>query len=470
MNLAEPDFPMAFSQSDALRETQMINGDLPASGSEAAATLASGNSEDRRTARTKAARRSAGLFGSLLVVLVVVIGTFTAYRQASEWVDHTHQVLSVVDQILSNLMEAESGQRGYLLTHEDSYLQPYLEGKSRISALLEQARNLTADNPTQQDNLHILRTLADAKLDELAVTLRQAAGDPDQAVRVVMEGTGERLMTQIQTVIANMRGQEEDLLLVRGSRAKLLEILMVVFTIALGVGAFWSVRSTVRRLNDDYEAERLEGAALADALRRNAMLLDEVNHRVKNSLQIVSNLLRTQALKNTNALVREQLLDSSGRVEAIAEVHRRLYGTDTYDTVELTELLKDITEIATPLTGTTPHTIIAIMPEPISLPVRDAIPVALVVNELLTNTFKHAFPDGRTGTIRLEVEHLADQLQIAVEDDGIGYPEAAEAMETGGFGRSMVRLLVEQVKGALEVHHKNPGTRFTLRLPYAEKA
>jgi hypothetical protein len=69
VNLAEPDFPMAFSQSDALRETQMINGDLSASGSEAAAMFASGNSEDRRTARTKAAHRSAGLFGSLLVVL-----------------------------------------------------------------------------------------------------------------------------------------------------------------------------------------------------------------------------------------------------------------------------------------------------------------------------------------------------------------------------------------------------------------
>ena len=277
-------------------------------------------------------------------------------------------------------------------------------------------------------------------------------------------------MSQIRTLIAGMKAEEDDLLLVRANRAKLLEILLTTFALAFGAASFWSVRSTFHRLNHDYEAERVEGEALTQALHRNAMLLDEVNHRVKNSLQVVSNLLRTQALNNTNAIVREQLLESSSRVETIAEVHRRLYGTDTYDTVEITDLLRDIAEIAVPLTNTTDHTVNWIMPEPISLPVRDAIPVALIVNELLTNSFKHAFPNGRTGTIRLEVEHLADELHIAVDDDGIGLPEGAEAKEKSSFGLGMVRLLAGQLNGTLEVHRKNPGSRFTLRFPCTQQA
>jgi len=266
---------MTFSRPDSSRETQVIDKNPPSTGQGGSLLSVLGNSEHRRKAREKAAGKSAMLFTGLFLILIAMIGIFTAYQKASEWVDHTYQVLNVVERLSSSLTEAESAQRGYLLTREDSYLKPYLDGKGRVEPLLEQARLLTADNPTQQDNLRILHDLANAKLDELALTMKQAdSGTPDQVFEIVQEGTGQRLMAQIRTMINSMSALEEDLLLMRESRERLLGFLMVAFTIAFAVGAFWSVQSTFRRLNSDYESERMEGAALSDALRRNAMLLD----------------------------------------------------------------------------------------------------------------------------------------------------------------------------------------------------
>lgn len=430
---------------------------------------AAGESRRRRNARVQAARRSTLLFAGLFAGLLVLAGGGMAYHRAALWVDHTHRVLTLVERVLTSLTEAETGQRGYLLTHDRRYLQPYDESRTRTRDLLDRTQALTADNPAQQENVRSLRELAEAKLDELALTLDQAGeAGPERALATVREGSGERLMTAIRERIAVMRAEEDRLLEGRSRQADRLWMLIVGYAAAFAAAAAWTARSSFRRLEDDYRAEMAEGEALAAALRRNSALLDEVNHRVKNSLQVVSNLLRTQALKHPDATVRAQLLDGSGRVDAIAEVHRRLYGTDLYDTVEITDLLRSIAESAAPFTATAEHAFHLTAPDPVPLPVQDAIPVALIVNELLTNSHKHAFPDGRTGTIRLDVEADGRELRIAAADDGIGLPEGTELREGGGFGLGLVRLLVAQLKGTLAIQRTDPGTRFVLRIPHTQ--
>jgi two-component sensor histidine kinase len=419
----------------------------------------------RRQARARAASLSAVLFGGLFGGFLLLAVVFIEYRRAIDWVDHTHKVISTVEDLQSNLSDAESSQRGYLLTQDRDHLASYEEGVARSRALLDRFGSLTVDNPAQQDKVKALRALTADRLNRMAEVLRQVEdAGIGRALDMAREGTGANLMAEIRRMTAAMRA-EEDMLLARRSRhATILELLMIAYGLLFVTVTGWLGYTTVRRLERDYQAERAEGQALAAALQENRILLDEVNHRVKNSLQIVANLLRTQALRHRSQEVREELLDSSSRVLAIAEVHRRLYGEGAvYDTVELSDLIRSIAENAVP-SGTDEPAMSVAVGTPLPAPVDTAVPVALIVNELLTNSYKHAFPGGRTGTVRLDMEVEGDEVRIDVADDGIGLPEEV-AISGGGFGLNTVRNLTRQIRGRLEIERLTPGTRFLLTFP-----
>ena len=423
----------------------------------------------RRKVRARAARVSAVLFGGLFVGFLLLVVVFIEYRRAIDWVDHTHNVISTVEDLQSNLSDAESSQRGYLLSQDRAHLASYQEGVERSRALVDRLGSLTVDNPVQQEKVKALRTLTADRLGRMAEVLRQVEdAGIGPALAMVRDGTGAGMMAEIRRLTATMRA-EEDMLLARRSRhATILELLMIAYGLLFVTVTGWLGYTTVRRLERDYQAERAEGQALAVALQENRILLDEVNHRVKNSLQIVANLLRTQALRHRSGEVRQELLDSSSRVLAIAEVHRRLYGEGAvYDTVELSDLIRSIAENAIPSSGAgggEPAMSVAVG-TPLPAPVDTAVPVALIVNELLTNSYKHAFPDGRTGTVRLDMEVEGNEVRIDVADDGIGLPDEVASSGGGGFGLNTVRNLTRQIRGRLEIERLTPGTRFLLTFP-----
>lgn len=427
----------------------------------------------RRKVRARAARVSAVLFGGLFVGFLLLVGVFIEYRRAIDWVDHTHMVISTVEDLQSNLSDAESSQRGFLLSQDRDHLASYEEGVESSRALLDRLGSLTVDNPAQQDKVKALRALTADRLARMAEVLRQVEdGGIERALEMAREGTGASLMAEIRRMTATMRAEEDQLLARRSRHATILELLMIAYGLLFVTVTGWLGYTTVRRLERDYRAERAEGQALAVALQENRILLDEVNHRVKNSLQIVANLLRTQALRHRSQEVRQELLDSSSRVLAIAEVHRRLYGEGAvYDTVELSDLIRSIAENAVPSNsdggadgGGEPAMSVAVG-TPLPAPVHTAVPVALIVNELLTNSYKHAFPDGRTGTVRLDMEVDGDEVRIDVADDGIGLPEGVASSSGGGFGLNTVRNLTRQIRGRLEIERLTPGTRFLLTFP-----
>lgn len=421
----------------------------------------------RRTVRARAARISALLLAGLFVGFLLLVVVFIEYRRAIDWIDHTHEVISAVGELQSTLSDTESGQRGYLLLPDPVHLAAYEEGRERSRRLLDSIGSLTADNPVQQDKLKALRSLTADRLDQIAEVLRQATKEGlEQALATIREGKGATTMAAIRRLTANMRA-EEDLLLARRSRhATILELLMIAYGGIFVTVTAWLCFSTVRRLERDYQAERAEGEALAATLQENRVLLDEVNHRVKNSLQIVANLLRTQAMRHRSEEVRQELLDSSSRVLAIAEVHRRLYGEGAvYDTVELTDLIRSIAENAVPPTGGAEPAMTLATGTLLSAPVDTAVPVALIVNELLTNSYKHAFPDGRRGRVTVDMAVAGNEVRIDVADDGIGLPEEVAGNSGGGFGLNTARNLTRQLRGRLEIERLTPGTRFLLTFP-----
>src|SRR6267378_4550507 len=138
------------------------------------------------------------------------------FAEASEWRKHTYEVLRNLGETVAWLVDAETGQRGYLLTGDDAYLEPYRAAITNIDQNIGKLKNLTSDNPNQQKRIQVLEPLVARKLAELqrTIELRKNKG-PTAANRVVLEGSGKQAMDQIRAVVAEMTNEEEDLLRLR---------------------------------------------------------------------------------------------------------------------------------------------------------------------------------------------------------------------------------------------------------------
>jgi PAS domain S-box-containing protein len=165
------------------------------------------------------------LTGFVIATAILVFVGWQSYRntarfaEASEWRKHTYDVLRNLDETVSRLVDAETGQRGYLLTGEEAYIGPYRAAIKNIDQTIGNLKNLTSDNPNQQKRIQILEPLVEQKLAELqrTIDLRKNEGLA-AANRVVLEGSGKRWMDQIRAVVAEMTNEEEDLLKLRTQR------------------------------------------------------------------------------------------------------------------------------------------------------------------------------------------------------------------------------------------------------------
>jgi methyl-accepting chemotaxis protein len=170
-------------------------------------------------------RKLVAAFG--IATLTVAVTAFVSYRNASRviendaWVTHTHQVRTELADLLSELKDTETGQRGFIITGEETYLAPYQSGLGAIAGTLADVRRLTADNPDQQRRLSAVAPLIDAKLAELKQTidLRRAQGF-DAAVKVVLNNTGKTFMDQIRALVSEADLEEQNLLKQRSDEAR----------------------------------------------------------------------------------------------------------------------------------------------------------------------------------------------------------------------------------------------------------
>jgi len=208
---------------------------------------------------TKTVGRKISLGYVLAVVLTVTIGaisysSITSLNQTAEWVDHTHVVLAELERITSGLKDAETGQRGFLITNLENYLEPYNSAGSAVANAVAEVRDLTSDNPVQQGRLDDLEPLIQAKFDELLETieLRRDAGF-DAALAVVLTDKGKAVMDNIRALIGEMSSEEADLLVIRDADAKatsaraIFTILLITGLSMLFLGAigFFTVRGIV---------------------------------------------------------------------------------------------------------------------------------------------------------------------------------------------------------------------------------
>jgi two-component sensor histidine kinase len=196
-------------------------------------------------------------------------------------------------------------------------------------------------------------------------------------------------------------------------------------------------------------------------------LAKEVNHRINNSLQIVSSMLHLQTTATQNPEVQHALRDASSRIAAVARAHQRLYSSEKIDTVDLGAYLGDI---CNDLGKAMPRCRIHFSATPdINCATDTAIPVALLVNELITNSAKYAYPDS-TCEVWVEVSRSDGGIAISVRDQGIGLPADFDIKSGKRLGMRLVTALSSQVKADLQIRRHTPGTEFLLRIPDARPA
>ena len=205
--------------------------------------------------------------------------------------------------------------------------------------------------------------------------------------------------------------------------------------------------------------DRLEKLAAQQAL-----LLREVNHRIANSLQLISSLIELQARKVADADAREALKRAAERVEAVTLVHRRLYTSNDVEFVAMDQYLEGlIDELRRAVSGEEERSgRITLAAEPIRVETDKAVSIGLIVNELVTNALKYAYP-GRQGDIRVGFARKAEFVQLTVEDDGVGYVDGAPP-KGSGLGGVIVNAMARTVKATVEIDPTHKGTRVVLSL------
>lgn len=197
------------------------------------------------------------------------------------------------------------------------------------------------------------------------------------------------------------------------------------------------------------------------ALEEKEVLFKEIHHRVKNNLQIIASLLSLQArqLADGGALLQE----SRNRIRVMALVHEMLYRSETPARIDFRDYLVSLTEhLMSSYGGRTRRIRLASELAPVSLSLDAAIPCGLIINELVTNSLKHAFPHGADGEIVVELNASADGgYYLAVRDDGVGLPADFGIDATRSLGLRLVRTLTEQIGGSLRIS-SSPGARFEI--------
>jgi two-component sensor histidine kinase len=216
---------------------------------------------------------------------------------------------------------------------------------------------------------------------------------------------------------------------------------------------------SLRDLNERQELETAK-RALEQKDRQKDLMLKEVDHRIKNSLQIVSGLLQMQA--RTAGAAAPQFLKAATRIAAVAAVHKQLHKSDYIGTVRLDQYLTDLCQEIAHASGISDRASLIVDAVPLTIQSNIAIPLGLIVNELLTNAIQHALPTVQGGVVRVVITSCAENFSVSVSDPGNGFDPAQTA---AGLGTRLVDALVRQINAAIAKQRSTAGYTVTVTVP-----
>lgn len=222
------------------------------------------------------------------------------------------------------------------------------------------------------------------------------------------------------------------------------------------------LETALKSANDDLERQVNERtAALSAALEQKTALLHEVDHRVKNNLQVIFSLMLLKARRTPEGEARDALQGMAERIGALSSAHRMLYSAGDVSRFDFQEFAADfLSDLTSGLDG---RMRVVSEIDPMAISAAMAAPLALLMHELATNALRHAFPNERAGRISIAARRHEDEMRLVIEDDGVG-------LDTGrpnpaAFGRVLVDMAVRQLQGRVRYLDAQPGTRVEITLP-----
>jgi len=211
---------------------------------------------------------------------------------------------------------------------------------------------------------------------------------------------------------------------------------------------------------------------LRESLREKEVLLQEIHHRVKNNMQVISSLFSIQSRQTESEECREILREGQARIRSMSLVHERLYQSGDLSKIDLPGYIQSLAVHLFQAHLVDPEQVrLETDFEDIDLDVNTAVPFGLILNELISNALKHGFPKGRKGTIKIRLRRGAGgEVILRVADDGVGFQGQPDFRKAKTFGLKIVNLLVDQLRGVIDLD-RTSGTAFivTFREPQPEK-
>lgn len=238
-----------------------------------------------------------------------------------------------------------------------------------------------------------------------------------------------------------------------------------VSSIGINIGGSRILLNIIRDITGRKQTE----TQIINSLREKETLLREIHHRVKNNLAVISSLLELQADRIQDPELRGFFDESRQRIKSIALVHEKLYGTADMSLINFSDYIQSIVMDLLSLYQirgrdiTTRFTL-----DDIRLDVDTAIPCGLIINELVTNSLKHAFPDRRNGELSIFFTKSGSSLTLKVEDNGIGLPDNFDHKQTGTLGLQLVNALTRQLRGNVQFLSDNGGSTIVITFTFRE--
>jgi two-component sensor histidine kinase len=387
-------------------------------------------------------------------------------------------------ELRSALQSAESSQRGFLVSGNEIYLAPFSSAKTQAQAQFER---LKASLASSEQTAPMMRRLSDViaeKIEEMDRTIALRGDFRDaEALAIFSSNRGKALMDEANVFLSSIIRASDDQLtsgiVQQRQNATWLRLVSVIggLVIVLVVGGVTvtifryareiaQTRDKVEVLNATLEQRVKDRTAdLMKARDRAEVLVAEVNHRVANSLSLVSALVHLQSNAMKDQVARDALTETQARIDAISSIHRQLYNSGDARIVELDEYLSGLlSNVQTAMRNEGHGASLRYDLEPLKLKTDASINLGVIVTEWVTNAFKYAYPN-RAGEVRVRLMRLSDgRAELVVEDDGVG--RGVENKPKGsGLGTRIVNAMARTIGAEVEYFARDPGTGARLAFP-----
>jgi two-component sensor histidine kinase/CHASE3 domain sensor protein len=414
----------------------------------------------------------------------------------------THSLL--VQQQLANWLSAaqdlETGQRGYLLTRDTGYLEPYNSAKKSIGKIHAALAKLAGQNPQQLATIEAIDQTLHRRLAVIDKSIAELQDGSSAAKAGVDNGLGQKIMDHFRDQIADAREKEQLVFKQRLEQFRsrsfwLLTAMLATLLASAGLAMIALIRerqrvaaleltaltlTTTNRTLEQHVEARTEELAIerdrAEAERERAeALLRDVTHRIGNTLALVVGFINLHIRHTSDPVSLKTLAGARDRIHAIASAQRRINVANDLELVRIDTLIQSVMADVVAATAEDRIALTVDMP-PLLVPAQAATSLCVLTQEFVVNSLKHAFDGMNDGEISVRLHKTGgNAAKLIIEDNGMGLPEnwkgmnSGEAAEEEGLGTKIANLLTRQFGGTISYDvvqpgSRRPGTRVTLHL------